>query len=306
MYFDNWLDVRKKEYDICFLIVVYGCDIERSSTIKSILRNAGVLKDSNVCIAIWNNGPYSQLKQFKEFSEREIGWRVDVIFNDCLDNMPLSMLYNSVIERVAAIRYCIFDHDSLVGEDYFHAINTNHAVDVLVPRIVANSAVRGPLFKKNIVRRDGPLLIDGDNDFFSISSGLCITSNVVSAFKQCFDTVFDENYALYGVDTSFCIRLCKVHQGRALTVGCYSEIQHSLSRLEKEPIERRRFRAKERGLDLGITLRRYFSIMWVGAVIKSFIRAILGRGVFSLKWIVIGFLKGRHPSCDALLSDAER
>ncbi|WP_413691538.1 hypothetical protein [Psychromonas sp. KJ10-2] len=92
----------------------------------------------------------------------------------------------------------------------------------------------------------------------SIGSGLVIGRDVAAFVKKIYGDIFDERFYLYGVDTTFFLRVFNSNLSNRINI--ISGFQHSLSRLQKESNEVKKFRCIERSYDKGLTIRFYKKI----------------------------------------------
>jgi hypothetical protein len=210
---------------LSILVVTYNCSMERSQTIHSLLTSKVGFDGVRLCI--WNNGPKEIPVPTDTFAAlREKGFEVTI--KQTPWNAPLSWIYNFFIEKNPANRYVILDHDSILSEEYLQYLVGNTEAFVGMPIIKANGTSRFPRANERFSM--GPYT-KGDN-VRSVDSGLLISQEVIRKIKDVYGDVFDENFALYGVDTSFFSRICKLKLAEKLQ--CIPAIEHSLSRFEIE------------------------------------------------------------------------
>ncbi len=105
--------------------------------------------------------------------------------------------------------------------------------------------------------------------------------------------LFDENYALYGVDISFFRRLWELEKNNvSFEIRINSTLVHSLSRTDTH---QSLFRIKERLIDIGITAHQYPSFRRILSLTKNVVVNIL-KGNFSIALIgLLCFISGKHP-----------
>lgn len=280
-------------YDICITVVTYGATSPLSKTVRSIFRLMSLFEGKNVALVIWSNGPGSYensvLASFKELVP--IG--CDVVVCEDTRNIALSDIYNETIDSIDSDLHCILDDDSELSVEFVESICSPEASDVLVPKIMVNDVHQGPILNGKLIGA-GQFNLRPTDDFFAIASGVTLTRSIISNVKEQYGQVFDSAYALYGVDTSFCLRLVEVARTRSICVRCAGYIDHDLSRL-KPSVARSTFRRSERGLDLGITLRRYPRWKFWRGLISSFVRSLSSTRTTSFPSVVKGYLAGRHP-----------
>ena len=272
---------------IVFLVCIYNKKIDCSETIKSLLYSGNDFMFSR--LIIWNNGP-SSISLDIDDDIKEKWHSIELI--QTLDNKPLSYIYNQVIDRYPADRYVILDDDSKLTKKYIDAVICTHA-SVAVPAIYAQGMLRSPTVSG--VFKPSPYL---DTDMvIAIGSGISVRSDIAQQLKSRYGDVFDSRFALYGVDTSFFLRLHEL--GLSNSIELIDGFEHSLSRLENELQPISNFRQVERAYDLGLTLRHYFT--WQKAMFvlfKQIIKFLLGRSSWvQLRSVLMSYMIGRHPRC---------
>ena len=127
---------------------------------------------------------------------------------------------------------------------------------------------------------------------------MVIGTNICSEIHQYYKNVFDERFYLYGVDTTFCIRLFE----RKLTgsVNIIPGFNHSLSRLENESVKTTNFRRVERSYGQGLTLRYYYPLLtgiyYLLRVTASTLKRMIFKQTYNVNIIDMfkAFLNGKH------------
>lgn len=284
------------------LILMYGKNIEYCDTFINIIKLYENIKDVQLKIVLWNNGP-NKLEDPRDSISMMIGEvGLDVDYVETIDNMPISAVYNNFIENYHCKWYVIFDDDSNPGASYFNFFKEGSIefFDIMTPIIRANSVFLGPSCDKKIISESRDVVIKKNTRFMFIGSGLALNRRIIDRVKKKYGDVFDERYALYGVDTTFCLRLKFLSEDAAVRWRISSEMTHSLSRLTKVNRASAAMRRKERGIDFGVTIRCYPSLDWVvvlGKVVfnRTFRRDALDSGVPSVFWTLMGIFFGRHP-----------
>lgn len=274
---------------ISILVILYDKEMNESTTLKT-------LQDSNwndVGLTIFNNGPDAILQDslFVENLKNK-GWRVD--FKESLKNMPLSKIYNDFIKNTPASKfYIILDDDSHLRNDYFNAV-VNSEFDILTPRIISisDNVQHYPTENNVVVTKSRKI---DSSCIMSIGSGLVIRKNIVTILENEYGNVFDEHFALYGIDTSFYLRIRRLSK-RNISINsiCDGAILHSLSKTEKKISA---FRLKERLYDIAITSRHYPEYVSPTNLIKDFVKLILKAKFNSALILLRYFLSGKHPRC---------
>lgn len=290
-----------KDYDLAILVVLYKRTLASCDTLNSLLASSSALPTSRVRLVVWNNGPAPDLGYKNSIDELNARLGFETLYVETLENWPLSRIYNNFLSLVAATRYLFLDHDSNLKVDYLECIQASDA-DAIVPHIVANNEIHGPFLDGNAFAEDKIIQLNPASKFLAIGSGLVLHRSILAKFHNYYPKVFDENFALYGVDTSFWFRASTVSEKESITVLCASEMKHSLSRMEDEEDAVIRFRRKERGLDIGIMLRHYANRERAMIFPKVILRRLLHRSPLpsklpSIRWMIWGLITGKHPRC---------
>jgi hypothetical protein len=276
---------------VSMLVLTYNCEIEESITIKSLLNSK--INFSGVTLCIWNNGPNAISTETPAIVKlKEIGFKITI--KQTITNAPLSWIYNYFLEDLSSDSYLIFDHDSELTPEYLNFILEKNSVFVGMPVISAKGIPQSPC--SNGVFSAGPYT--KNECVTAIGSGIIISKEAAKAIRGKYGNVFDENFALYGVDTSFFIRLHKL----LLTEKLQSipGFKHSLSRLETESNEVKYFRKVERSYDFGLMLRYYPSIRILKTAAKQVLLWPFGRNRIILSKALKVFIAGRHERCDSV------
>lgn len=280
-------------YDICFTVVTYGAYTPLNKTTRSIFKFINLFSEKKVALVVWSNGPFALEEPALMDFKNNIPAGCDVVVCEDTSNTALSDVYNRSIASIDANLHCMLDDDSELRSEFVTSLCSVSASDVLVPMIMVNDALQGPVLNGTFIGA-GQYNLRPTDDFFAIASGLTLTKEIISQLKARFGQVFDCAYALYGVDTSFCLRLVELSRAGPVSVLCAGHIDHDLSRLNPN-VARSAFRRRERGLDLGITLRRYPRWKFWRAMLASFVRAFSRSRTKSFTHVVRGYIAGRHP-----------
>ncbi|PQJ41673.1 hypothetical protein BTN98_08665 [Photobacterium aquimaris] len=170
--------------NVIFCIILYNTKVSESKSITSIINNWNE-SCSNSKIIIFNNGDdiveVNEIKEIKEINE-------NIEIFQILINGSLSKIYNKCIQLNKGYNFVFLDDDTEVSKDYFNEV-LNCSSDILLPRVVCNNLDVYPVFTKEGVQ--------------SITSGLYISSKLVSLLTNFESKVFDERFDLYGIDTAF-------------------------------------------------------------------------------------------------------
>ncbi|MFI8418273.1 glycosyltransferase family 2 protein [Serratia sp. NPDC078593] len=271
------------------VIVVYNKKVSESTTINTLSKY--VLKNS--VLVIYNNGPKEvALDKTIESELQEKFMGVKVVNN--LSNSPLSILYNEFIAGYAdADKYVILDDDSTITDSFIKALDDDD-YDIELPKIISRTdqVTYYPISSGEVVSFDGFLKTQGT---FSIGSGLIIKRSMVDIFNKHKITLFDENFALYGVDVSLFRRMYKLDkQGESFKIRTKSNILHSLSRVEGEESA---FRKKERLIDVAISTRRYPTLRMHVHLFKKLLMSLFGGDFAGFYAILNAYCYGMHPRC---------
>lgn len=271
------------------LVIIYGKKLRESKTLTSLLSSDCYDFD----LSIVNNGPEEIfLDDGFLFKLKENIRNVSLV--NILENAPLSKIYNNFIcENKNSNYYVLFDDDSEFESDFLRKISLSNALLVL-PRIYSIDDFKYyyPIEADAVIVDEREIIV---NDLMSISSGLAIKKELITYFYNHYNgKVFDERFALYGIDTSFFLRLRVISKSEIISIESLSTLRHSLSRVAAEKSERRNI---ERLYDTAITARHYpFFIK------KSHFIKIILYYLFKLKFkyaliLIYFFLKGKHPRC---------
>jgi hypothetical protein len=277
--------------ETAILVLLYNKEMSESNTLTSLTESE--IQYPNSKLVIWNNGPKS-LKCCDSKVFEELGY--DVAFVETLNNESLAVIYNRFLAENNAKKYILLDDDSVLNAAYILASSKCNAAEVGMPIISSLGKVRSPSIG-NKPYSPG-LALDEKCKIIAIGTGLVVGANICSNLHQYYKNVFDERFYLYGVDTSFCIRLFE----RNLTgsVNIIPGFNHSLSRLENESVTTTSFRRLERSYDQGLTLRYYYplltSIPYLLRVTASTLKRKLCKQTHTVNIIPLfkAFLYGKH------------
>jgi hypothetical protein len=277
---------NKRKYKLGVLVVLYGCEYRDSVTLLS-LAELDVCK--NTKLVIWNNGP------IHVSDDLNLQNSFDVEIKTSIENLPLSYIYNLFLNQFICEKYVFFDHDSEICSNYLNKLKIENS-DLFMPRIMVGGKCFFPTSRCSLKAITENIKTDS-HAITSIMTGICISEKLKYLFINKFNSVFDERFALYGVDSTFFNRLTQIEK---VEVSVFGDVQHSLS--SQDPVESKsEFRRKERAFDVAIQLRHYpsktmFKVFFLG-VINS-----IATGDFSLATIYIkGFIQGVHPRSKNLL-----
>lgn len=271
------------------IVVVYNKKLEDSITLNTLINYD--FQDTR--LVIHNNGP-ENVTLDGDIKKEIISRFREVQLVNCLSNCPLSVLYNNFInDNYHSKKFIILDDDSTITDEFVNAILLNE-VDLELPRIVSRSdgVIYYPIENKKVVTNNCDL---DPRTSFSIGSGLVINHSLVSKFKKNNINLFDENFALYGVDVSLfrrCYQL--IDKGEDFKIKTSSFIRHSLSRTEGKESP---FRVKERLIDVAIATRRYPSFRSHISLLRKIFNHLMHLQLKNVYLIVNTYYTGIHPRC---------
>lgn len=278
-------------YQTAILVLLYNKKISESKTLSTLA--ASYYQFSNAKLVIWNNGP-KRLKAIDVSIFTDLGYQVQI--EETINNESLAIIYNSFIRNNEAEKYIFLDDDSTLNADYIKAASESDSSVISMPIITSGGEVENPTI--NSISFDFNKKIVSTDTVMTIGSGLVIGRSIVLKLQERFNSVFDERFYFYGVDTTFCHRLkmSKLVENIRIITG----FEHSLSRLETESNTMYKFRRKERSYDLGMTLRYYYSIrrsVYILAVVTLHIlkcALLKKKSLFSLPLLFRAYVTGKH------------
>ncbi|OCG32044.1 hypothetical protein A9G33_04345 [Gilliamella sp. Choc3-5] len=215
---------------ITAIIILYNANIENSKTFQSLLSS-----DKNgitLNVIIWNNGPkalnHQECIQYKSICDSK---NIHLSIYENLYNIALSKIYNIFIKQENFDFFTILDQDSILNNDFFQNIIMNDNFDVIVPEIYSTGWISEqnslcfPIYHETRKLFDKKVFTMGEIE--SISSGLTLSNQLIKYIIKKKQTVFDERYALYAIDTSFFLDLKALKQTQFKGI-CVGKINHSL------------------------------------------------------------------------------
>lgn len=273
-----------------FLVVLYGLRPGESATLASLLAQPPASLPADSALLVWNNGPRPLEDAERQRLLAAPGW-AEVLIREDVGNPPLSRVYNLAL-RQGAERLVIFDQDTVVDGRYLQALGQE--AELLVPLVLGAGAIRYPHQYKAVVTTEGPL---DPQATVTISSGLCLTQDLAARIAARHGDVFDERFALYGVDVSFFLRVQALAREESVELLCAGILDHSLSELEAETPAQRRFRDIEK-FYVALLLRLHYKGASRGKVLRYLGRQLLGNRLYLygvLPRMLRTILSGRHP-----------
>lgn len=279
------------------VVILYNKEIRDSLTINSL----NISKVKNTTLHIINNGP-NEIKIDNDCEEFILNENNDVEVFNFLNNRPLSIIYNEALNNAEYDRYILFDDDSVLSDDFFHNIDvfSFDKIDLQLPRIVDRKTQKITYPRVHDYEdfgKDGMFNIPQHTHFYSIGSGLVIYKKLVSTFHRNSLTVFDERFALYGVDLSLFRRIDKLKRnGEEINAQINSFLIHSLSSTSEVMTD---WRYKERLYDRVLSIRFYsknkFRLCFnLG---RALLKELIKFNFVNLNLIIMTFFRGKHPRC---------
>ncbi|CAI0760708.1 Uncharacterised protein [Serratia entomophila] len=285
-----------ENYSVSILIVLYNKKLNESKTLKSLLS----YKISNAELFIANNGPKNLEVGDDDFYNQLVEHFEKVQIANFIENRPLSVIYNDFIKSNAfSERFVLLDDDSDLPEKFINSINSkDDDFDLELPRIksVVDGVTYYPLEHGRVITEDKDNL--DVQSTISIGSGLIIRRSLVEKFSDAGRELFDERFALYGVDYSLfrIMRKIKVKNKIDFNIRTHSYINHSLSRTEGKTSEHT---VNERLYDAILSARHYPSSNTIWILLRKIIKYTLNLNFKKITYIFSVFIKGIHPRCAA-------
>ena len=189
------------------VVVLSDCSALESNTLES-------LKTSERCLdelLIVNNG--GEISTIDQDKIQDMGLQVKKVnVKNFFDVRPLSWIYNGVLnEYYQYDRFIFFSYDSFLEGNYIGNLIDcySEGVDLQIPNIRDSISKQIIYPRLNKVTRKIPdgMKIDSQYNLLSMNSGLVIYRSLVEKFSECNIEVFDNRFALYGVDYNFFNRL---------------------------------------------------------------------------------------------------
>lgn len=216
--------------NITAIIILYNSSIQNSKTIISLLNiNTNHI---NLHAIIWNNGPKHLTKQeCKKYEAIFSAHNIQLSIYEDVHNIALSKIYNTFIARENFDFFTILDQDSVLSINFIQNIKKNANFDVIVPKIYSsgwrdkNNSLCYPIYNKTDKLLDKKIFTMGEIE--SISSGLTISNRLINHLVNTNKKIFNEQYALYAIDTTFFIDLRTLSNSQFKGI-CVGVINHSL------------------------------------------------------------------------------
>lgn len=239
--------------NLAVLIVTYNCSLAESTTLQSLLQS-DVSSLQSVRLTVWNNGPIlydeHEIQAFKQTMEDR---DIQTTLYNTTGNFSLSKIYNYWIIDTPATHYIILDHDDIFETDFFTKLHVAaQTSDVIVPILkeLNIQEITSPTLREKRKSEDYFPTIEGaftGEKISALTSGLCISKTFIDKFTQVYPTVFNENFALYGIDICFFNSLTDFIHTAPNTPTLYicNTICHSQSEFTSESTQATHFRSLE-------------------------------------------------------------
>lgn len=273
---------------ISFLIILYNKKIHESSTFSSLIELLG--KRDNIYVLIHNNGPFSVRKEWEENVLNNInGCNID-LYED-LSNLPLSFIYNDFVKKnyLNYDRLVILDDDSLLNIDYLNRIFDDEFYDLELPKIIDfdDCKIYFPTIGNKIIEKKSEDLSHITSVIQSAGSGMIISENLVKMFFDKKIELFDNAFALYGVDASFFWRLTEFQ----LIISSTTCLKHKMAFRSNTSMARRR----ELYINDILLLRRYPNFTNFKKAILCLMYSIYLLEIKLFFYLIKIFFIGKHP-----------
>lgn len=269
-----------QNHDLTILVVLYGKNVWESQTLKTLIS----CENLNYRLVIWNNGP-------KRLEEKNKAWLTENFYNydvkETIENISLSKLYNKFISEYLAEKYIILDDDSEINSNYLKDAINYIDNGVAIPVIKVKNVEQAP--KVNNKYKNSPY--QPEERVEAITSGIVLSRAIIDVVSKKYQNVFDERFGFYGVDTSFFWRLKNIKASNQITT--IHHLNHSLSRLNEESDSLKKFRSKERSIDVALQIR-YYSSSKCYNFLRVIISALLKRNRLSAYYIIKYYMIGHH------------
>ncbi|OEF09491.1 hypothetical protein [Aliivibrio logei] len=266
------------------LVLLYNKEIKDSESLNHIKSHD--IHFNNVNLIIWNNGP-NELKDTDTSCFTDIGLNTTII--NTLDNKSLGYIYNEFIKiNNESRRFIFLDHDSYITKEYLEeALHSSGSF--LLPKVTSYGALCSPnKLPKNIHYKKNEHIV-------AIGSGIVINKDIIEKIEKKYISTFDSNFSLYGVDTSFMLRIRKLNLCDQIKI--ISGFEHSLSKNEQESKKIKKFREDEMAISIAIIARRYPSYSSMRRLIKRLYGSLKGTNQYPIITMLQAFSKGKHPRC---------
>lgn len=280
-------------------VVIFGKQPTDSLTLKKLYS----IKNINYKLLIINNGPAMVTIDDSLLQSFLNNKGIELSIENYIENRPLSIIYNEVISNNKVFeRFVLFDDDSDLDDDFFSDLDATvqSNTDLQLPVILDKGVIYYPVINGKPVQEQcmhSMNKLEYSDGLFSIGSGLVIYNSLVEKFNSINMKLFDDRFALYGVDYSLFRRLSMLRNLHIdVNIIISSKINHSLSRIDDKFSP---WRHKERLYDIVLTEKYYSKNIFSSllSLIKlSMVELLKGRGR-NVSLIIYTFFIGHHPRC---------
>ncbi|MEP9886850.1 hypothetical protein [Klebsiella sp. GG_Kp178] len=276
-------------------VILYNKQLDESKTLLQLLN----MDYQNYDLVVVNNGPY-EITPNCDFMSLLMDKLANVDIKEYLENKPLSHIYNLILKNKCYDRFIFLDDDSTLDTLFFTKLDAYYKdnVDLQIPLIyeITDNNLYYPLIKAKPTFLDDGEIISVRQDILSIGSGVVIYKKLVDKFNKLNLELFDNRYALYGVDFSLFRRMKLMSQREDFNIQIVSYIQHSLSRTTNEVNP---WRHKERLIDSAISIRFYSKNLFASIlrIIKLALKEIMAFRLRNVAIVLSTYFSGKHPRC---------
>ena len=212
-------DVTKPQ--ILVLVVLYKCSLADSETINSLLTQEADF--SQVKLVVWDNSP----EPVPASDQDSLRINMPFEYISCPENLPLSKVYNRVVDRFDFEYIMLLDQDSHLPVDYIRTIDnqvkTYPDIKLFLPIVKNQDLIVSPgefwVFKGKHWKQEKTGVMPAKN-MLAITSGMTVAGKYFAqhSFR------FDERLNLYGIDTRFMLEYAKKERDLAV-IPC--KLKHS-------------------------------------------------------------------------------
>lgn len=278
-------------------VVLSHCSAQKSPTLNSLMKSKCSLDE----LLIINNGAGTNNID-KEFIHN-LGVKIKkVSIRHFLDVRPLSWIYNGVLNEYSQSDRFIFFSDNFVFENsYIDNLNSFYSdvIDLQIPNIRdgVSKQIIYPRLNKFVQKIPDGIKIDSQYTLLSMNSGLVIYRSLIDKFAECNMEVFDNRFALYGVDYNFFNRLEVLKKKNfKVCIQVINTIESSASEPENYDGDSQEV---ERIYDRVLSGKYYSKNILVIylRLLRITLQQIIRFKFSNLELIFKIFLEGKHPRC---------
>lgn len=278
-------------------VILYDKSITDSKSLTSLALSE-IDRNTSELVVI-NNGP-KQISSDLDFLSHCFS---QVHFEEFLENLPLSKLYNNLLSKYNNNdRFIIFDDDTLIPIDFFTDLNESYSfdIDLQLPKIISieDGNCYYPLVNGLVESSCQTKKYTEEDIVYSIGSGMTIHKSLIDKFHAHGMNIFDESFALYGVDMSIfkAMNLLKEKENESFKIQLASHLKHSLSRVSSKKSV---FRERERIYDslLSSIIYPEYKSQKVKMILKSFYLCLIKLDLFCFVNVIKIIFRKKHPRC---------